>query len=79
MAAPIGFPDGVAVVRAYLHEQWSKPKEENPDEAINKRILLAAGILRKDYGFKVVVDGRGTTGTIKATPPGKTTRQKKGR
>lgn len=49
---------------------WSKDKEENPEKAIDKRLLITAATLKKDYGFSIVVDGRGTSGSIKAVPPG---------
>lgn len=50
---------------------WSKDKEENPDRAIDKRLLLTAADLQKTYGYKIVREGRGAAGTIVAMPPGK--------
>lgn len=50
---------------------WSKPKEEDPDFAIRKRMLLVAAALEKDYGYTIVREGRGEAGTIQALPPGK--------
>lgn len=55
---------------------WSKPKEEDVTKALDKRLGIAAGILAADFGFKVVRDGRGTSGTIRVFPPGKATGQK---
>lgn len=49
---------------------WSKDKEEEPTKAINKRILLTAAAMERDHGFKIKSEGRGTSGTIKAIPPG---------
>lgn len=50
---------------------WSKEKEENPEKAIDKRLLITAGVLKSDHGFRVVMDGRGSTGTIQVFPPGR--------
>lgn len=50
---------------------WSKDKEENPDRAIDKRLLLTAADLQKTYGYKIVREGRGAAGTIVAMPPGR--------
>lgn len=50
---------------------WSKDKEENPDRAIDKRLLMTAAAMEKDYGYKIVREGRGVAGTIKVLPPGR--------
>lgn len=49
---------------------WSKDKEENPEKAIDKRLLITAGTLKKDYGYTIETEGRGSSGTIKVLPPG---------
>lgn len=49
---------------------WSKDKEEDLDTAINKRLLLTAAAMEKDYGFTQKREGRGTSGTIRLVPPG---------
>lgn len=50
---------------------WSKDKEENPDRAIDKRLLMTAADLNKSYGYKIVREGRGAAGTIIVHPPGR--------
>lgn len=49
---------------------WSKPKEENPEFAIRKRLLLVAAALERDYGFTIEREGRGEAGSMRAVPPG---------
>lgn len=49
---------------------WSKDKEEDPIAAIDKRLLLTAGLLEREHGFKEERNGRGISGTIKVIPPG---------
>lgn len=55
---------------------WSKDKEENPEFAIRKRLLLVAAALEKDYGFTIEREGRGEAGSMIAIPPGKKGGQK---
>lgn len=55
---------------------WSKPKEENPEFAIRKRLLLVAAALERDYGFTIEREGRGEAGSMRAVPPGKKSGQK---
>ena len=52
---------------------WSKDKEENPEKAIDKRLLITAGTLKKDFGYTIQSDGRGMSGTLKVVPPAKKT------
>lgn len=49
---------------------WSKDKEENPEKAIDKRLLITAGTLKKDFGYRIETEGRGSSGTIQVFPPG---------
>lgn len=49
---------------------WSKDKETEPVKAYNKRLLLTAAAMERDHGFKIKSEGRGTSGTLKAIPPG---------
>jgi hypothetical protein len=52
-------------------QPWSKEKEEDPELALDKRIILTAGILKTKHGWVDKRSGRGMSGTIQVKPPSK--------
>lgn len=52
-----------------LHPYSAKSEEEVDLKDFDKRVLLAAGTLRRRFGYEEVRKGRGLDGTIKVVPP----------
>jgi hypothetical protein len=62
--------DMVKRLKKRMHlNPWSKDEEEDPDRAINKRLMMTASDMVRTFKFKMETDGRGLAASVRVYKP----------